>query len=321
MIHNVHLQNKETTHQREIAESSFLQQQKYEHAAEHKHDHVEHKTDHVEHKTDHHVEHEHKKKKILKKKKKIHLSVEEKKSRKHERIFLFAADTITHDNQKIAHDMEQFLFELRKKEHVAIVFRSPIEQQKITLGEHLLTDWDYVFSENGLVVHKDGSHFITKTLVEHLGEDQLKTFINFCLHYLADLDLPVKRGSFIELYNGSLNISPIGRSSNQKERQIFTDYDQKNNIRDKFVAALEEKFKSYNLKYTMSDTISFDVAPDGWDTSYCIQHLVSDKFSTIHFFGVKTTKGELDHQIFSDKRIIGHTVTSPDDTRKQVDGL
>jgi len=54
MIHNVHLQNKDasSSHQRDVAESSFLQQQKHEHA-EHKHDHVEHK-----------------KKKILKKKEK-----------------------------------------------------------------------------------------------------------------------------------------------------------------------------------------------------------------------------------------------------------
>jgi len=214
--------------------------------------------------------------------------------------------------------METFLLELRKKEHVAIVFGSTVEQQRHILGEHLLTDWDYVFSENGVVVHKDGQLSHTKSLAEHLGEDHLKTFINFCLHYLADLDLPVKRGSFIELHNGSLNISPIGRSCSQKEREQFSDYDKKNNIRDQFVATLEEKFKSYNLKYTMSDVISFDIAPHGWDTSYCVQHLVVDKFSTIHFFGVKTTKGELDHQIFIDKRIVGHRVTSPEDTRKQV---
>jgi len=248
----------------------------------------------------------------------VHLSVEEKKSRKPERIFLFAADTITAENEKISSDMETFLLELRKKEHVAIVFGSTWEHQKQYLGEHLLTDWDYVFSENGLVVHKDGQHFQTKSLSEHLGEDQLKTFINFCLHYLADIDLPVKRGRFIELHNGSLNISPIGRSCSDKERDEFSDYDKKNNVRGKFVAALEEKFKDYNLKYTMSDLISFDIAPHGWDTSYCVQHLVVDKFSTIHFFGVKTTKGELDHQIFIDKRIVAHKVASPEDTRKQV---
>lgn len=37
-------------------------------------------------------------------------------------------------------------------------------------------------------------------------------FINFVLHYIADLDIPIKRGTFIEFRNGMLNVSPIGRN-------------------------------------------------------------------------------------------------------------
>lgn len=36
------------------------------------------------------------------------------------------------------------------------------------------------------------------------GEDRLKQFINFVLHYIADLDIPIKRGTFIEFRNGML---------------------------------------------------------------------------------------------------------------------
>ncbi len=49
--------------------------------------------------------------------------------------------------------------------------------------------------------------------------------INFCLHYIADLDLPVKRGTFIEFRNGMLNVSPIGRNCSQEERDEFERYD------------------------------------------------------------------------------------------------
>lgn len=44
----------------------------------------------------------------------------------------------------------------------------------------------------------------------HLGEDRLKTFINFVLHYVADLDIPIKRGTFVEFRNGMLNVGAVG---------------------------------------------------------------------------------------------------------------
>ena len=51
--------------------------------------------------------------------------------------------------------------------------------------------------------------------------------------------------------------------------------------------------------------------------TYCLQ-FVTDDFDDIHFFGDKTYKGGNDHEIFESARTIGHTVTSPEDTRKQV---
>lgn len=32
-----------------------------------------------------------------------------------------------------------------------------------------------------------------QSLKSFLGEDKIKEFVNFCLHYIADLDIPVKR--------------------------------------------------------------------------------------------------------------------------------
>ncbi|CAL5380925.1 unnamed protein product [Camellia sinensis] len=57
---------------------------------------------------------------------------------------------------------------------------------------------DYVFAENGLVSYKDGKLIGTQE------------FINFTLHYIADLDIPIKRGTFIEFQIRMLNVSPIG---------------------------------------------------------------------------------------------------------------
>ena len=83
------------------------------------------------------------------------------------------------------------------------------------------------------------------------------------------------------------------------------------------VKVLQTQFAEYNLTCSIGGQISFDVFPNGWDKTYCLQ-FVQDDFDDIHFFGDKTYKGGNDHEIFESPRTIGHTVTSPEDTRKQV---
>lgn len=52
---------------------------------------------------------------------------------------------------------------------------------------------DYSFPENGLMAYHDGKQFHAQSFKDYLGEDKLKEFVNFCLHYIADLDIPKKR--------------------------------------------------------------------------------------------------------------------------------
>lgn len=94
-----------------------------------------------------------------------------------------------------------------------------------------LSAYDYCFSENGLVAHKAGDLLAVQSLKKHLGEDNLKRLINFVLHYVADLDIPIKRGTFIEFRNGMMNVSPIGRNCSQEERDEFERYDKQANVR------------------------------------------------------------------------------------------
>ena len=49
----------------------------------------------------------------------------------------------------------------------------------------MLSEFDYVFAENGLVAYKAGQLLAVQSLSKHLGEANLKEFINFCLKYLA----------------------------------------------------------------------------------------------------------------------------------------
>ena len=40
----------------------------------------------------------------------------------------------------------------------------------------------------------------------------MNRLISFILKYLSTIELPQKRGTFIEFRNGMLNVSPIGRN-------------------------------------------------------------------------------------------------------------
>ncbi|RYR21501.1 hypothetical protein Ahy_B03g066808 isoform B [Arachis hypogaea] len=206
----------------------------------------------------------------------------------------------------------------RSKE-VGVVGGSDLVKISEQLGSTVTNDYDYVFSENGLVAHKEGNLIGTQSLKSFLGDEKLKEFINFTLHYIADLDIPIKRGTFIEFRSGMLNVSPIGRNCSQEERDEFEKYDKIHNIRPKMVEVLREKFAHFNLTFSIGGQISFDVFPQGWDKTYCLRYL--EDFNEIHFFGDKTYKGGNDHEIYESERTFGHTVTSPEDTMKQCTAL
>ena len=75
--------------------------------------------------------------------------------------------------------------------------------------------------------------------------------------------------------------------------------------------------EKFGLTFSIGGQISFDVFPNGWDKTYCLQYL-EGQFDEIHFFGDKTWEGGNDYEIFSDSRTVGHAVTEPSDTLKQL---
>ena len=56
-----------------------------------------------------------------------------------------------------------------------------------------LQDWDYVFSENGVMAYKGGKLIHSQSFAKWVGEERLQQLINFCLFYMSGLELPVKR--------------------------------------------------------------------------------------------------------------------------------
>ncbi|XP_067005810.2 phosphomannomutase [Anabrus simplex] len=236
-------------------------------------------------------------------------------------LCLFDVDgTLTAPVQVVEPDMETFLLnEVKPKCTVGLVGGSDLKKILHQMGgSEVLKKYDYVFSENGLVAYKNGIQIAKESIQNHMGEEKLQVFINYALRYMSEITLPVKRGTFVEFRNGMINLSPIGRSCSQSEREQFVEYDKAHKIREKFVQDLRKKFSDMGLTFSIGGQISIDVFPTGWDKTYCLQHLEKEKFDEIHFFGDKTDAGGNDHEIYNDTRTIGHKVTSPIDTKKQL---
>ena len=153
------------------------------------------------------------------------------KTSKNARVLaLFDVDgTLTEPRKTVSPETVAFLEALREKIAIGVVGGSDLTKQKEQLGDSP-SMFDWTFAENGLWAAKDGAIIGETSLVKHLGEDNLKRIINWVLKYFAELDLPVKRGTFIEFRQGMLNVSPIGRNCSREERNDFEKFDLANKV-------------------------------------------------------------------------------------------
>ncbi|KAL4146059.1 hypothetical protein PRNP1_011932 [Phytophthora ramorum] len=217
-------------------------------------------------------------------------------------IALFDVDgTLTIARKTATLEMLARLKKLRESITIGVVGGSDLVKQKEQLGEDVTDNFDYSFSENGLVAFHKGKKVGETNLKSQYSNEQLNRLVNFSLHYIADLDIPVKRGTFVEFRMGMINISPIGRNCSQEEPPC--------------------EFPEYNLTFSIGGQISFDVFPTGWDKTFCLRYLDAKDYDEIHFFGDKTHKGGNDFEIYTSERTIGHSVKNPEETIQILDQL
>ncbi|CAH0476194.1 unnamed protein product [Peronospora belbahrii] len=244
-------------------------------------------------------------------------------TKKNPRILaLFDVDgTLTIARQSATVQMLTRLQKLRDCITIGVVGGSDLAKQKEQLGDNVINNFDYSFSENGLVAYHNGKLVGETNLKNQFTNSQLNRLVNYCLSYIANLDIPVKRGTFVEFRMGMINVSPIGRNCSQEERDEFEKYDHIHKIREQFVEKLQTEFADYNLTFSIGGQISFDVFPTGWDKTFCLRYLDAKDYDEIHFFGDKTNKGGNDYEIYTSKRTIGHSVKNPDETIQILDKL
>ena len=220
-------------------------------------------------------------------------------------LMLFVVDgTLTIPRIKMEKEMVDALTSIynNEKYDIGFVGGSDLHKQIEQIGPENMHLFTWRFSENGLVSYYNDTLINKTSLLDKLGEDNYQKLINVCLLVLSETVIPVKRGNFIELRNGMINISPIGRSCSQLERDEFYKWDETNKIREKIIKSIQEKVPELDLNFSIGGQISIDIFPTGWDKTYCLP-FVENKYETIYFFGDKTHKGGNDYEIFTDHRV------------------
>lgn len=146
--------------------------------------------------------------------------------------------------------MLALLASLRQKMAIGYVGGSDLAKQQEQIGTSsipVMTLFDFCFAENGLTAFKLGEPLASHSFIKWIGEEKYKELVRFILHYIADLEIPIKRGTFIEFRNGMINVSPIGRNASVVERNEYNAYDDETKVREKFIVALKEKFPDLDL--------------------------------------------------------------------------
>jgi len=143
--------------------------------------------------------------------------------------------------------MLHLLATLRQSCAIGYVGGSDMAKQQEQLGTAVTSLFDFCFAENGLTAYKLGKPLASHSFIKWLGEEKYKEFVRFILHYVADLDIPIKRGTFVEFRNGMINVSPVGRNASIEERNAFNRFDDEHKVREKFIVALKEKFPDAGL--------------------------------------------------------------------------
>ena len=152
--------------------------------------------------------------------------------------------------QSASPEILNLLERLRQKVAIGFVGGSDLVKQQEQLGSssvNVTTLFDFCFAENGLTAYRLGEQLPSNSFIKWIGEEQYKELVRFVLHYIADLDIPVKRGTFIEFRNGMVNISPVGRNASTQERNDYEKYDKEHGIRKAFVEKLRERFGHLGL--------------------------------------------------------------------------
>jgi phosphomannomutase len=238
-------------------------------------------------------------------------------------LLLFDVDgTLAKSTKQIAEDLLDLLLKLKSKGyHLAVVGGGNYDKIREQLGDRLLSELSYLFTENGIVSYRDGQKFHERSLDDVIDRDESNQILQKILRYMSTIELPLRTGSFVIKRRGMWYLTPIGSNCTDDERQLFSQYDEETGIREKAIRELSGILEGHRLDLKLGGQIGIGCHPQGWDKSYVIQFLEGANYRRIRFYGDSCSPDGNDFPLFSHPDIQGYWVTDPNHTMKLLGHL
>ena len=210
-------------------------------------------------------------------------------------IVLFDMDgTLTEPRESFDPILLPSLLELSKKADIGILTGSDLnyvnQQLKDLLNNKEMRTKIHLLPCNGTkyyappLVNTGNFELIHEANIkDQIGDQDFKQVMISLIEIQSELDfysIPLT-GHHISYRGSTINWCPSGRNANSDERQDFVMYDLSMNptYRERLLKRLEDKFimrgLAEKLTIKLGGSTSFDIYPNGWDKTYCLDHFVS----------------------------------------------
>jgi phosphomannomutase len=205
--------------------------------------------------------------------------------------FLFDVDgTLTDSRQKIDPEFESFMIDFCISNKVSLVTGSDKNKTVEQIGEKLFSLVDYSFNCAGNEVWYQGN-LIHKTdwipSVELL--EYLDTLIGFS-------EFPILTGNHVEIRNGMVNFSIIGRNCTLDERKEYVEWDKSTSEREQLREEISSRFD--DLDIFIGGETGLDIYQKGRNKEQVIDFLKSKKtLERYYYFGDQIFENGNDYNI------------------------
>lgn len=177
--------------------------------------------------------------------------------------FIFDVDgTLTPSRSTIDPSFKVFFLDFCKTNIVYLISGSDIDKTIEQLGEDVVHEVEKVYSCSGNDVWSKGKNIKTST-----WRMPLET-INWLESRLEDSKFVLRTGNHIEHRPGTVNFSILGRNATLGERNLYKEWDTKNNEREAIVTDFNRLFPDLCAK--IGGETGIDIFPAGLDKSQII---------------------------------------------------
>lgn len=192
--------------------------------------------------------------------------------------FIFDVDgTLTPSRKSIDINFENFFYDFCVNNPVYLVTGSDRPKTVEQIGQRILNSVELCFNCAGNEVWK-GNHLISKE--EWNPPD---TVVSYLEHLLEKSKFNIRAGNHIELRNGMLNFSIVGRNCNETERQEYIKWDKSTNERVHLVDKITSNFK--NIDCYIGGETGVDIFPKGFGKIKTIDKIRTKSDDILYYFG------------------------------------